>query len=126
MVTPKTARSGPQRARKSSYELSAQKKGLLAADPTERVRGFRQAAPEETPHTALELDALREFLASIGTRTLKDLRDTALLMVLARLGLRREEASQLDWSEAQALQLKATTVVLASVSFHEYDLPLRG
>ena len=89
----------------------AQEKELLATDPTERVRGFRQAAPEETPHTALELNALREFLATIGTHTLKDLRDKALLMVLARLGLRREEVSQLDWSDLQPRQGHTVLVI---------------
>lgn len=89
----------------------AKEKRLLEADPTERVRGFRQAAPEETPHTALELDALRGFLASISTRTLKDLRDKALLMVLARLGLRREEASQLDWRDLEPRQGHTVLVI---------------
>jgi integrase len=89
----------------------AKEKGLLAVDPTERVRGFSQAAPQETPHTALELDPLREFLASLGTRTLKDLRDKALLMVLARLGLRREEASQLDWNDLQPRQGHTVLVI---------------
>ena len=91
--------------------VEAQEKGLLAADPTERVRGFPQAAPQETPHVALELDALRDFLATIGTRTLKDLRDKALLMVLARLGLRREEASQLDWSDLEPRQGHTVLVI---------------
>jgi len=79
-------------------------KGLLAENPTEGVRGFRGAAREETPHTALTLKQLHQLLEAIGTPTLKDVRDKALLTVLARLGLRREEASQLDWSHLEQRQ----------------------
>jgi site-specific recombinase XerD len=63
-------------------------KGLVAENPTEGVRGLRNAAPEETPHQALTMKQLHALLDAIGTRTLKDLRNKALLTVLARLGLR--------------------------------------
>lgn len=79
-------------------------KGLLAENPTEGVRGLRNAAPEETPHQALSMKQLHALLDAIGTRTRKDLRDKALLMVLARLGLRREEAAQLNWSDLHEWQ----------------------
>lgn len=76
-------------------------KGLLSENPTEGVRGLRNAAPEETPHQALSMKQLHALLDAIGTQTLKDLRDKALLMVLARLGPRREEAAQLNWSDLE-------------------------
>ena len=79
-------------------------KELLVENPTEGVRGLKGAAPEESPHQALTLEELHQLLDAIGTRTLKDLRDKALLTVLGRLGLRREEASQLDWSDLQRRQ----------------------
>lgn len=79
-------------------------KGLLAENPTEGIRGLRNAAPEETPHQALTIEQLRALINAIGTCTLKDLRDKALLMVLARLGLRREEAAQLNWSDLHERQ----------------------
>lgn len=79
-------------------------KGLLAENPTEGVRGLRNAAPEETPHQALSMKQLHQLVDAIGTHTLKDLRDKALLMVLARLGLRREEAAQLNWSDLHERQ----------------------
>ena len=59
----------------------------------------RGATLEETPHQALTLEQLHQLLDAIGTKTLKGLRDKALLTILGRLGLRREEASQLDWSD---------------------------
>lgn len=76
-------------------------KGLLAENPTEGVRGVRGAAPDETPHQALSIEQLHQLLDAIGTQTRKDLRDKALLTVLSRLGLRREEASQLNWSDLE-------------------------
>lgn len=59
----------------------------------------RGATLEETPHQALTLEQLHQLLDAIGTKTLKGLRDKAWLTILGRLGLRREEASQLDWGD---------------------------
>lgn len=69
--------------------------GVIAASPAARVKGIRGGS-DETTHTALTLPQLEELLRVIDRSTALGLRDYALIMLLARTGIRRSEAAALD------------------------------
>lgn len=71
---------------------AAMDRGMRRDNPAKAVRGYKPSS-EETP--ALTEDEARTLLAQPDRETLLGLRDYALLQILIRLGLRREEAHRL-------------------------------
>jgi site-specific recombinase XerD len=69
--------------------------GVLSANVTERVKGFK-AGNDETTHTALSKTESIDLLKSIDTSTLAGKRNYAILLMLLKTGLRRAEIVALD------------------------------
>lgn len=69
--------------------------GTIAGDPL--AKRFRPLPTnDETTHTALEDRQGKQLLAAINTKTLKGKRDYAMVSLMMRCGLRREEVQQLN------------------------------
>lgn len=67
-------------------------RGLRAENPAKAVRGYKLSS-RETP--ALSLEEARRLVAAVNRERPIGVRDYALLQVLLRLGLRREEVTKL-------------------------------
>lgn len=67
-------------------------RGIRKDNPAKAIKGFKGSS-KETP--GLTEDEARRLLGQVDRSTLLGLRDYALLQVLIRLGLRREEATKL-------------------------------
>jgi integrase len=69
--------------------------GTISGDPlAKRFKPLK--TNEETTHTVLEDDQCKRLLAMIDTKTLKGKRDYAMVSLMLRCGLRREEIQQLN------------------------------
>src|SRR5579862_8814416 len=62
-------------------------RGLISLNPAVRLRGFAVSAESKT--LGLTRQQAKELLEKIGTDTLLDLRDKAMLSLMIRTGLRR-------------------------------------
>jgi integrase/recombinase XerD len=67
--------------------LEAFERGLIAANPASRLRGYRVSS--ESKSQGLTRQEARDLLAAIDTRTLLGLRDRAMLSLMLRTGIRR-------------------------------------
>ena len=74
-------------------------------DPYARLKYVKQ--PEATAQKTATVEDVEKLLASIEEKTITDLRDKALIHVLACTGMRRSEISRMKW---QDLSLESGTI----------------
>jgi integrase/recombinase XerD len=94
-------------ARKFCTELV--KAGYFVRNPCDGVRTIQ--TDDETPHTVLTEDEAEKLLSAPDIATLKGMRDYALLLLLVRVGLRREECAALNQADLQMNQKHHVAIV---------------